>query len=466
MSDMQNQLSGFLNKYLKIKTDVLIIFLIALILRLIFLSVSLNQLTPDELMTATNDSKTYLGMTGDLLNGTNNFEHGFFIFGPAYAYTLAIFFTVFGKGLFPYILVQIILSSLSCVLIFKLANHLLKSHPVAFMAGIIAAVSYTAITLSMVLLTDTLFFFLFIWSLYLFLKGFETGRGWCFYSSGIILGAAILYRSVAQFWPLALILITFYLYKTKKRARGSSPEKARKASYKALIGIALAVLFVSVWVIRNIAAYDLPIVAGASANGIVRLVNLFIDTNFDRPANELWTEWQEEYMATHELETLSLSDGYRFHNATALNLFKEYPWKFTKAYVSLAWENTNAICFYHRILFPDISGTTIKWEYKYANSRLSYITVILVTIGFIVLAVRRQYEALAILFIIYIYFVLLMGFGRWQGSRYNFPTQISWSIVISYLMFTAYHGIFSLYNKLKEASSHVPSSSSESDEEK
>jgi hypothetical protein len=71
------------------------------------------------------------------------------------------------------------------------------------------------------------------------------------------------------------------------------------------------------------------------------------------------------------------------------------------------------------------------WLY---DRSLNYLTFWLSMAGFAVLLLMRRWRAFVYLGTLYLYFTLMIGFTRWQGSRLFYPGQIAWAIVIGWLI--------------------------------
>ena len=181
--------------------------MLALVLRLTLLAASNNQAGIQQVFNNSPDSIEYMNMARSIASGSDEHEFSFFVFGPGYAYYLALTNIVFGGRLGPTIVLNIIVSSLLCLLIYLFAMMLLRSYAVAIVAALLAALSYDSITLSCYLLSDTIYFAIFLSGLLLYLKALDSGAWKYFIFAGILTGLAILIRSIGQFWPVMMIII-------------------------------------------------------------------------------------------------------------------------------------------------------------------------------------------------------------------------------------------------------------------
>jgi len=413
-----------------------ILFLMAVSIRILSLILSLNQIGPDGLMNATPDGQLYVNMAESLINGSNEYEYGFFLFGPGFAYLLSAFFWIFGKSLFPYMAIQILISGLSCLLIYRLCLYLTASYRASIIAAILAALSYTSITLSIVILSDTLYFFVFLISLIFLFRGLIELRWRYFVLCGIFSGIAALIRSIGQFWPIMILLLGFAYYRL-----GPDSPKAPKRNRPILLRLSTAAIIafaiMSLWVIRNYHVHGVPTLAYTSAGGAANVAILSLEKIENRPGNEIRREWITDYTGNPDSTNISLGESFRVEIANARNTFEKYPGAMISQYFTLIWRNLNATSFYHKLLFSDfVFPAKINSGIKRLD--LNYLNFWLSITGIILLFVKKKYGAAFLLGGVYLYYALMIGFTRWQGSRLFFPGQIAWSILISIVLVHLY----------------------------
>lgn len=177
----------------KIKSNQPLVFLIlAFVVRIIFWIINPNM------GTQTPDTETYL-RAGEL------FRHSGFVKPSIIMPLFPVLIALLGK--FGALLLGVILSSLSCLLVYKLTEHIFKNKRAALIAmGIMAFYPYY-IFYSYFLLTETLFTFLFIWAIYLLIKNY-------FNSFCVVATLAILTRPTPDFlFPILIIYVSFFIYK-------------------------------------------------------------------------------------------------------------------------------------------------------------------------------------------------------------------------------------------------------------
>jgi len=123
---------------------------------------------------------------------------------PGYPFFMSFIYTLFGKGVWNVILVQILLDSVSCVVIASMAQSLFGKG--FFIAGILSAINLNMVILSASILTDSLFLFLFILFLFSLLKYLHNDSVmWFFLLTLFILLATLVRASSYYLLPILLV---------------------------------------------------------------------------------------------------------------------------------------------------------------------------------------------------------------------------------------------------------------------
>jgi 4-amino-4-deoxy-L-arabinose transferase-like glycosyltransferase len=129
---------------------------------------------------------------------------------PGYPLFLSLFVghEVTGQTVDVILLAQAVLGILTILLVFDLCRRFLPA-PLALIAALLTALSPHLVTATVYLLTETLFCFLMVLSIWLFAWAVERTRIIGFLLSGIVLGMAALTRPAVQYFivPLALLLV-------------------------------------------------------------------------------------------------------------------------------------------------------------------------------------------------------------------------------------------------------------------
>jgi len=162
---------------------------------------------------------------------------------PGYPFFLSGIWRIFGQGFMAVIWIQILIDSLSCVLIYLIAEKLMEK--AGWLAGIFAACNLSMITYAFFILNDSLFLFVFLTILLCLIRAIESD-GWRPYAlTGIGLGLAALIRPVIMYLPF--FLAVFFVLHIRRRYKRTWSV----AFLKALIIITGFFIVVLPWAVRN-----------------------------------------------------------------------------------------------------------------------------------------------------------------------------------------------------------------------
>ncbi len=123
---------------------------------------------------------------------------------PLYFVLLAAFRWLFGDTLVPVVISQALLDAGTCVIIARIGA--MVGSTAGVVSGLLAAVWPNLIIHSTIVLTDTLFVFLFSLVLLFAAKFLAKGRLVDVAAAGFLCGLAIMTRPVAQFLPFAMAI--------------------------------------------------------------------------------------------------------------------------------------------------------------------------------------------------------------------------------------------------------------------
>jgi 4-amino-4-deoxy-L-arabinose transferase-like glycosyltransferase len=202
-SDMTNR-DVYEMFYLK---DVTLLLLVAFLVRVGY---ALFFVEPEYLLTE--DQGFYAQLAQDLPNND--------IFGlmperaPGYPLFIAAIYILMGEGVWNVILIQILLDSISCVMIALTAQSLFNKG--FWIAGVLSAINLNMIILSASLLTDTLFLFLFILYLFSLVKYLQIGNKKWFFLLVLFISLATLVRA-ASYYLLPILLVGLVSWKLHQR---------------------------------------------------------------------------------------------------------------------------------------------------------------------------------------------------------------------------------------------------------
>lgn len=169
---------------------------------------------------------------------------------PGYPVFLAIFYTLFSRNPIPVIIIQIILSCFIGILVFIFLSQFTKNQKIALFSGILFGLSPNIAFHSTKLISETLFTFLLILSLYLIYFTIKNSNKNILYLAAFLLGLCTYVRTISIYFPILIFLI-FLVW-----------QKKIKVSLIRTIGfIIIYLLTIAPWIIRNSIIFKKPVFA-------------------------------------------------------------------------------------------------------------------------------------------------------------------------------------------------------------
>lgn len=179
----------------------LIITLSAMVVRLIFLFQFQSSLLFDHHIV---DMSFYNREALALLNGENLIDGPFFR-APFYSYFIAALYYIGGKSDWIFRIVQIILGSLSCGLLY-LIGRIVFSHRIALIAGLFMALCGSLIFYDVMLLATSLVIFLNLLALFFLIRYFNSKNISDLIFAGLAIGLSAITRPNILFFALVLFI--------------------------------------------------------------------------------------------------------------------------------------------------------------------------------------------------------------------------------------------------------------------
>jgi len=195
----------------------IVILALALLLRLVFFFIYQPWNAEVEKTLVLNGDAVQYHYLGIAILKTFGFADNVFR-TPVYPAFIALIYAVFGIHPYIVLLFQILLSVMSIYVVFKI-GELSFNRKVGLVATFIMALDPHQITFASWLFSDTFFAFLFILTVYYFIKGMLCKDFKSILISAVILGINVLTKPVIQFFPIALILLCFIWIKLDLKTR-------------------------------------------------------------------------------------------------------------------------------------------------------------------------------------------------------------------------------------------------------
>lgn len=206
----------FFNKQWIVPSIVFFILILAVVLRLIYLS----QIKASDYYFSSphpgDDTHMYVTVAKEITQGT--FKGGVFYYNPLYYYFLALCYLIFGENLYFPRLIQLIGGVIICFITYRIGKQVFNQ-AVGIMGGLLCAVCGTLIFHEGVLLSTALTTLFVIISIFFLVQGEKNPQWINFIFGGIFLGLATLSQpNTILFLPFALIYLFFILPVSRKRA--------------------------------------------------------------------------------------------------------------------------------------------------------------------------------------------------------------------------------------------------------
>jgi len=218
----------------------LIVIIIAFAIRMIFfmsLQPWKNEVVENRIIIF--DAGEYNDLALSLLS-QNSFENFDSFRTPGYPVFVAILYLISSKSVWFVLIIQIIINTLSAVLVFKIAL-LSFSRRIALLSSFIFAVDVHQALYSIAILNDVLFEFLFLVSVYYLYKAIKICRLDLIIISALFLGIATLVRPISFLFPFIVVFFIIII---------NSLRTTKKLLYS-ISFIFIFIVTISPWLIRN-----------------------------------------------------------------------------------------------------------------------------------------------------------------------------------------------------------------------
>jgi len=258
---------NFKERSIRIFPDIVVIFLLALILRIGFLYLVTKDcaMPPKCERLLTPDSSNYNFLALNMLSKKrfvpdidSPYYYVSILRTPVYPAFLAMLY-FFSKNNYILVgIVQSILSSFTCVLLYIIGLELF-GRKTGFTGGILGAVSLLLIINSPLILTDTLFGFLLMFSLVCFIWSWSQKSNRWLIACAFLLSMTILCRPIAQFYPIFLCVLIMSTVKLPFLQRVK----------RTLCFAIIITIFVVGWVGHNWLRHRVPVFSGISSYSLL-----------------------------------------------------------------------------------------------------------------------------------------------------------------------------------------------------
>ena len=311
----------FFSKY---KLEI-IIFSLALCVRLILFFINLDA-SNGNFIGAIHGDDGYYELSQGLLNG-----HGFSwsqeepflpntLRTPLYIYFIAGLVFVFGSYLAP-LIAQIILGSFIPILGFYIVLEIFSRRKIAFVTALLLAFEPYLTLFSSIFYTETLFIFLFLIFLILFIKYIKKGSLRTLIWSSFILGLATLTKTTVQYLPVIIFFLILWNFR--------KAFFVKKLIFHSILFPLVFIATISPWLLRNYLEFG---VVGMTAQPAYNLHVYFIPSILSLENGTSFNSELNKYVKVEESsgEKITLANS-KEYTKKDLAFVKDHPVGFLKS---------------------------------------------------------------------------------------------------------------------------------------
>jgi len=409
-----------------------LLFATALILRLVFFFIMLSDLGADHLIDQYQDPIKYVRAAEFLFGRADIGKTELYLVGPGYPLLIGLCTPGGSSAFWPVLIIQIILSTFTCVLIYRTALFLLGNSWIATTAGFLAVVSPTSISLANAVVSETLFFFLQVLSLYLFFKAIGKNQWRIAVFAGLTGGATVLVRSAAMLFPLVLIISGLLMPVV------TSAIPRRQIVIKSIVVALIMLALPTLWGVRNLIVHDTFTVSStgllAAKTYLAAKVTIEGEKRHIREFKQIRDSLYQVSLANYE------QNRYKQDQQESMNMikstFSRHPSLFIKHYLLMVFYNSTSISSLQHVQIPGYSASIRSIERIVHGSFFNPAVLVMSLLGFVVL-LRINFATAFMLLLPVLYFAFISGVTFGQGSRIFFPAMITQAILVAVtLVFT------------------------------
>lgn len=394
----------------------ILLFGISLILRLVYFILMLSQIGSSGLYDQFNDPVKFINAADYLMGRYQPGQYDLFLVGVGYPAVLALSRILFGQSFLAVIILQILLSSLTSIIIYKLADLLTGNRPTAVVSGILVATSLTSISLANALVSESIYFFLFSLSVYLFFRCLDETNWRNAVLSGVSGGCAVLLRSAGGFFPAILMLSALLV--------PAPAGRRRQLLYRSLIVSVIMVAMPAAWGVRNLLTHDFFTISATGT--LAAKTYLVAKVRIDEEGRHI-REFPELRDSLYRVSLKHFHEGnFRLSQEESNALIAEtatmFPVTMLRNFFQIALENMTAVSSLHYLQLPRWRPffDTIDHYWNRGDTNPAMLTLSL--LGFVLIA-RRNMRIAAVLLLATGYYGIISGVTFGQGSRIFYPAQ-------------------------------------------
>jgi len=367
---------------------------------------------------------------------------------PVYPFFVAGIYAISGYRVYMVLLLQIVIGALSCLLIYGIGSMLFNKK-VGFLAGCLLAVDFVSLLYANMLMTETLFTFLFLASIYFVVRFLKRSSIKYLVWGGLFMGLATLCRPVSLYFPVFLVL--FFIFSSFfKRTRLVS----RIAN--GLVFILVFLLVLSPWLIRNTVVSGFPHISSMGRMLLMDNAVFLEQARSGRSFREIQGEFSKELENLVKGKNLSEIEEVRIAQQLGLEKIMKHPVLYARVHLAgtlptlvepgssefwrLLGKKPRGIHILSEFLtkgsggvIATVLGNKSFSQICYIGGAMIFLLIIYIALiaGSIDLILKRKYSVVILFLAILGYFLLAVG--PLGNMRYRVP-------IMPYIMLLAAYG--------------------------
>lgn len=250
--------------------------------------------------------------------------------GPIYPIFLAVIYFVFGHNLLLVRILQALISALTVILIFSIAQQVFNKKIGEITAWLLALYPVLIVYCGLII-TETLFTFCLAATILISLKAIEKKEWEWYIYSGLSLGITTLCRPTTVLFPIAILLVTLIVYAQKQ-----------KAVIHSIVMIIAFLIALSPWTVRNYIFFKTVFIVHSGGFGDLLCGSArFASENKDD--YDKWNQYLYDLRAKHsesETEKILMAEGIK---TIQKNFFKYVSWGIIK--LPQLWVSSHSAVF-------------------------------------------------------------------------------------------------------------------------
>jgi hypothetical protein len=419
--------SGLMRRLRELSKDRLVWSMlgVSLLVRFLYWWMISDQSPMETLIAVPPDSRIYVQLARDFCHFTITDENNIYMTGFGYSSFLAVLLYVSGMSFHFALFCQIVLSAFSSVLLYVIGVMVTGKRGVGFVAGMIHALSFTAITLSVSFLSESLFFFLICLAVIVFIRMMRNPGGLDYVALGLLLAFAVFTRSVAQFLPPVFLIVGILV--TRLIPAGRRLETLKRVAG----GVALSLLLIFTWALRNNIVHGTLVVAGTGPGAAAMYLGARVasERSDSLSVYDYRNEFRKEMRELND-GPLNYAEANQWYTSKLKDLFRYDPSSFVNTYLGIVEENIFDVDHIAELRMPAYKWRVRSFTLRPTRYNLDIVAFILAGIGVLILFAKRMPLLALLLPSLYLYFAGISGFTFWQGSRILYPGLLPMAILM------------------------------------